>query len=156
MVQLKQNEKKYIRNRPSRGKCSRRLRLSADSCMILNICSSISLTRWAPALFFPTLHFIAFSPFFFLHHLRMKRLISPELNNKISTPPVHARCLSTNCYYWRSSGGCCGGSAISHRPLLRLDPEPHACASANVCLRAREYKPSLLISPLRQSHRAEE
>lgn len=144
----------YIRNCPSRGKCSRRLRLSADSCMILNICSSISLTHRAPALFFPTLHFMAF---FFLHHLRMKRLISPELNNKISTPPQCTRaCLSTNCYYWRSSGGCCGGSAVSHRPLLRLDPEPRACAGANVCLRAREYKPSLLISPLRQSHRAEE
>lgn len=109
-----------------------------------------------PGLIFSHPALYSFFSFFFLHHLRMKRLISPELNNKISTPPVHARCLSTNCYYWQSSGGCCGGSAISHRPLLRLDPEPRACAGANVCLRAREYKPSLLISPLRQSHRAEE
>lgn len=97
-------------------------------------------------------------------HWQRKRFISPEPKIRSPTFPISSTssCLAiilSNLFTGKQRLFCCG-SGISPCPLLHLGWEPHAlscvCATANVCLRAKECKPPLLISPLRRSHRAAE
>lgn len=85
------------------------------------------------------------------------RFISPGPQMRSPPPPS---CLAIT--FSNHSAGVFGWCSIKHisLPLIVFRLEPHAlprvCATANVCLRVKECKPPLLISPLCWSHRAEE
>lgn len=88
-----------------------------------------------------------------------------HLSRKYDPYLLHLLYLALSCYYtlkphyWHAKDVVLWLRHIS-LPLIAFRPQPRTlscvCATANVCLRAKECKPPLLISPLRRSHRAEE